>query len=249
MAKEMLLEGLNPAVAGRISPFIAEIARDYSGNIHSVHIVGSAVTPDFKEKTSVIHSVIILNKMDFGFIRYIASLGKKYRKKGIAAPLIMTPDYIKSSLDVFPVEFHDFRLIHKTVLGEDILGGLPIEPEHLKLQCEREVKARLVGLRQSYISSLGEKGLLVDFLSQSVVGCMPLLRAVIYLHGKEPPVKRHDAIRTLQEMTSINAGIFEKLLLLRAGAVKLSGEELHKTFEQYYEVLESIDKIIDELQP
>ncbi len=244
----MHLVGLNPVVADRITPFFGEMLKECPESIHSIHLVGSAVTPDFKEKTSVIHSVIVLEKVDFGFLRFIASLGKKYRKKGIAAPLIMTPEHIRNSLDAFPMEFHDFRLIHKTIMGDDIFGNLPIEKGHLRLQCEREIKVKLIGLRQSYISSLGEKGALADILSRSIVGCMPLIRALIYLLGKESPVKRHEAIRTLQELTSIDAGVFERLLMVRSGVKKPSGEEIHRIFEDYYAVLEDVDRTIEDLQ-
>src|SRR5208337_1366563 len=173
---QMLNTGdLNPVVAERSVPFFSDVQLRYPDAIHSLHIVGSAVTPDFREKGSVIHSVIIVHKIDFGFIQFIASLGKKYRKKGIAAPLIMTPEYIRDSVNVFPIEFHDFRLIHKTVAGEDVFKDIAVSKDFLKLQCEREVKVRLIGLRQSYITSLGDTGRLTEILSHSVVGCMPLI--------------------------------------------------------------------------
>src|SRR5208337_1930330 len=201
---------LNPVVAERSVPFFSEVQLGYHGAVHSLHIVGSAVTPDFREKSSVIHSVIIVHKIDFGFIEFISSLGRKYRKKGIAAPLIMTPEYIRDSIDVFPIEFHDFQLIHKTVAGEDIFKDMVINKAFLKLQCEREIKVRLIGLRQSYITSLGDKRSLAEILSHSVVGFMPLIRGLLFLFDKEPPVKRHDAIMVFQELVSIDAGIFER---------------------------------------
>lgn len=245
---ELNLREINPIVAGQVSSFFLDILRSYSHNIHSIHIVGSAVTPDFNEKTSNVNSVIILHKINFDFIRFLASLGKKYSKKGIAAPLIMTLEYVYDSLDVFPVEFHDFHLIHKTVFGEDIFGGLVIEKGHLRLQCEREIKARLIGLRQSYISSFGEKDRLANILSQLIVGCMPIIRAIIYLLGKEPPARRHDAVRTFNELTSIEAGVLERLLMLKSHAIKPSVEELHQIFEQFYSVLEKTGKVVDEIR-
>jgi hypothetical protein len=239
---------LNSVVVERIVPFFGDIQQRYPEAIHSFHIVGSAITPDFREKGSVIHSVIIINSIDFGFIQFIASLGKKYGKKGIAAPLIMTPRYIQDSLDVFPIEFHDFQLIHKTVAGDDIFKNISIRKEFLRLQCEREVKVRLIGLRQSYITSLGEKSRLAEILSHSIVGCMPLIRAVLFLSDREPPVKRRESIRAFQEVTSINAGIFENLLELRAGLIKPSREELHNIFERYHLVLESVETFVDAIK-
>ena len=236
---------LNPVVAERSVPFFSDVQLRYPEAVHSLHIVGSAVTPDFREKGSVIHSVIIIHKIDFDFIQFIASLGKKYGKKGIAAPLIMTPEYIRDSINVFPIEFHDFQLIHKTVAGEDIFKDLVIRKAFLKLQCEREAKVRLIGLRQSYLTSLGDKRSLAEILSHSVVGCMPLIRGVLFMFDKEPPVKRHDAIRVFQELTSIDAGIFERLLQLRAGLIKPSKEEVHHIFEHYHAVLENVEAFID----
>lgn len=246
--KDIRLNGLNPVVATRFAPFAEEILRAYDENIHSVHIVGSAITPDFKEKSSVIHSAIILHRMDFNFIRFIASIGKKYKSRGIAAPLVMTQDYIHDSLDIFPIEFHDFRLIHKTVVGEDIFSGLTFDRNNLRLQCEREIKARLVGVRQSYIASLGDRKYLADILSQSIVGLMPVIRAVIYLLGTEPPLKRSDAVRRFQELTTIEAGVFETILAVRGKLLKPDGEELHRIFESYYAVLQNTGSFVNELQ-
>lgn len=246
--KTVNLEGLNLVVAERIMPFLDDILKEYAEIMHSIHIVGSAVTLDFHEKTSDINSVIVLNEMDMGFVKFIALLGKKYSKKRIAAPLIMTPGYIQGSLDVFPIEFHDFRLIHKTVVGEDVLSGLQIKREYLRLQCEREAKTKLIGLRQGYISSSGDKELIATLLVRSFTGCIPLFRAIIYLLGKEPPIIRHDVIETFQGIAAADSDIFEKLMLLRNKQIKPSREDLNSIFEQYYRAIERIVKIIDELQ-
>lgn len=246
--KELDLEGLNSVVAERTSPFIWEILKSRKSDIHSIHIVGSSVTADFDEKVSDINSIIVLKKMNLGFIEFLAPLGKKYSKKGISAPLIMTPEYIQSSLDVFPIEFLDIKNIHKTVYGDDLFKDLYIDRLHLRLQCEREIKTKLIGLRQGYISSLGDKKILIERLSTSITGYIPLFRAIIYLLGKEPPVLKHDVIVTLQEMTGIETAIFEKILLLRRKKIVLSKEELSSSFEQYYSATETIGKIVDELR-
>ncbi len=244
---EISLEGLNPVVSDRIRFFIGDILKEYAENTHSIHIVGSAVTPDFNENTSDINSVIILNKMSLDFIEFLAPLGKRYGKKRIAAPLIMTPEYIQKSLDVFPIEFHDFRLIHKTIAGEDILKGLQIKKENLRLQCEREIKARLVGLIQGYISSAGDRELITTLLIRSFTGCIPLFRAIIFLLGKEPPVMRADVIGIFQEIAA-DSSVYEELMLLRNKQIKPSKSDLDHIFERYNNSLEKIGKIIDELR-
>jgi predicted nucleotidyltransferase len=245
--EELNLEGLPDNVSSMIEPFIMDILSGYRDNIHSIYIVGSSLTPDFSPKRSDINSVVVLNDMDLGFVEFVASLGKKYRKRNIAAPLIMTPHYIHNSLDVFPVEFLDLQLIHKSVYGEDILSGLKISRDHLRLQCEREVKSKLIWLRQGYISSLGDRRLLSERLSESITGYMPLFRAIIYLLGKEPPLSRRDVVVTLQELTGVETGIFERMLLLKRREINLSKDMLTASFEEYYRATERINRIVDEL--
>lgn len=246
--KTINTDRLNAAVATKIRPFIEEVSGSaHTDNLHSFYIVGSALTPDFDEKNSQINSVIVLNDMDLGFVEYLAPLGKRYKNKGVAAPLIMTPAYIESSLDVFPVEFHDFRLIHETIFGEDLFIGLEIAASHLRSQCEREIKTKLIRLRQGYISSLGDKKLLSEGFADSIVGYIPLFRAILTLLNRDAPVGRLDVIKSLEEGTGIKTGIFEKMLKLRRKQISLSKEELMGSFEEYYEATERIARIIDEL--
>ena len=244
----MNLEKLSTAVAEKIRPFFKALLDGYSGNIHSIHIVGSSLTPDYNEKTSDINSVVVLKTMDMKFFEFIAPLGRKYKKKGIAAPLIMTPDYIAGSLDVFPIEFLDFKLIHQTIFGEDILKGIDINAADLRLQCEREIKSKLIGLRQGYISSLGDRKLLTKSFADSIAGYMALFRGIIFLMGEKPPVSKLEVIHALSGATGVNTDIFRKILDIRNGKIKPGKENLKTMFEQYYTSTEKIGKCIDGYQ-
>ena len=108
---DLKFDKVKPAAAKSLRPFLDEILAAYRGKIHSIHITGTAVTDDFDEATSDANSVVVLEQMDLRFLKLLAPLGKKYGKQKVAAPLIMTPDYINSSLDVFPIEFLNIKLI------------------------------------------------------------------------------------------------------------------------------------------
>ena len=239
--------GIIPVVSNRLTPMLEELLGRHTPDIHSFHLVGSAVISDYDEKLSDINSVVVLHEMDLTFIAFLAPLGNKYGKKKIAAPLVMTPQYIQDSLDAFPVEFFDFRLIHKTIYGVDLFKDLRIDKPPLRLQCEREVKTKLIGLRQGYLSSLGRKENLTAMLLRSFTGSMPLFRAIIFLLGKEPPVARQEVLKAFGAATGTELAIFETLLKLKTGLIKPSEHELRSLFELYYDALEVIGKMIDEL--
>jgi len=243
------MEGVNEKVMARAGSFAGELLREKGDVIHSIHLVGSCLTADFDEKRSDVNSVVVLGAMDFAFVRFLAGIGRKYKKKGVAAPLVMTPEYIKSSLDVFPVEFLDFRLIHKTVHGPDVFKGLELDREHLRLQCERDMKTMLIRLRQGYISVLGDKRLIEGLLTGSITGCIPVFRAMIDILKAPPPVIRHDVIELFQKLTGVDGKAFEKALLLKSGRMKPSKDEMNALFEEYYEAVEKTGNVIDKLQP
>jgi hypothetical protein len=241
---KLSLDGITVGASSRIRPFLVEILDKFSADIHSVYVTGSALTPDFNEKKSDVNSLVILHRMSFDFLRYLALIGRKYAPTGVAAPIIMTPEYISESLDVFPIEFLELRMIHKTVYGADILNKIEIDRALLRLQCEREVKTRLMGLRQGYVSLLGDYKKISLLLARSAAGCIPLFRAIIYLKGQEPPVRKADTIAALAQVTGVSAEAFEKTLALKD---KESEIALY-IFEKYYESLESISAIINALE-
>jgi hypothetical protein len=245
---DLRFEGLKPEVSEGIRPFIEEVLAEYGANVHSIHIVGSALTEDFAPGRSDINSIFVLREMDLAFLEAIAPRGKKYGWKKVAAPLIMTPGYIRSSTDVFPVEFLSFKLIHKAVYGEDVLKDVEIDPIDLRRQCERELKVKLIWLRQGYISSLGDRKVLTGNFVGSITGYIPLFRGIIMLFGKDPPVLQEEVLKAMTEATGVDCGVFEKVLREKRERVKLSKEELDTIFEDYYGATERLGKIVDEIK-
>jgi hypothetical protein len=241
------LDKLNPVAKKIITPFLNEVLDGYREKIHSIHITGTAVTGDFNEKMSDVNSIIVLKEMDLRFLELLAPLGKKYGRKRVAAPLIMTTEYINGSLDVFPIEFLNFKLIHLTVYGEDVFENIEIDRMDLRHQCERELKSKLIWLRQGYISSQGDKKILTERFVSSITDYMPLFRGIMVLFGKEPPLAQGEVITALSDAVNADTGVFAKVLKEKREKIKLSMEELNTIFEDYYSATEKLGKIVDEI--
>ena len=240
--------GLKNDILTCYKPFLEAVLDRYRDIIHSIHIVGSALTPDYDPKTSDINSVIVLDKMDLNYLEDLAPLGKKFGKKRIAAPLIMTPEYIRNSLDVFPIEFSNIKLLHHTVFGEDIFIDVVIEKSDLRYQCERELKVKLISLRQSYISSAGDTKILNRGFIESIVGYIPLFKAIIVLLGKQVPQKNDEVLAVLEVATGVQMDAFKKVLIQKKRKAKLSIDQLNLVFEDYYKTIEKLGEITDALE-
>jgi hypothetical protein len=238
---------LKADIADRYKPFLEVLLEDHQNKMHSAYIVGSALTRDYDPKKSDINSVIVLHEMDLKFLELLAPLGKKYGKKGIAAPLIMTPAYIDKSRDVFPVEFLNIKLLHHTVFGQNIFRDLDIDRTDLRNQCERELKVKLIGLRQGYISAAGDQKILATGFADSFSGYMPLFKAILVLLGGETPQINQEILSALTDITGIRTDAFKEVLALKRRQTKPTIGRLNIVFKDYYETIEQLGEMIDAL--
>ncbi len=238
-------ETLSPALQQKISPFFDEILPGSADQIHSIYLVGAVLTEDYQEQTSKIDSVIVLQKMDLAFLDTLAPLGRKYRQQGIAAPLIMDPGYLKSSLDVFPLEFLNFKLAHLAIYGEDLFAGLEINRQELRIQCERELKGKLIWLHRIYLSSMGDKKVLAQDIVNHFGGYLPIFRGILSLLGEAPPLGLKPVLDALFAATGTKTGVFEEIYAIKNRLRQPSEEETARLFAEFYRGTEKLAEVVD----
>ena len=234
-------------ISSHFEEFAKAIESDSPVNILSIHVVGSALTPDFIPGQSDVNSIVVVDEITLEFLDFIVRLGKKYSQYGVAAPLLMTPGYIETSLDVFPIEFLNFSAIHHTMFGPDILRDLSIDRTHLLLQCEREVKSKLLWLHQGYIESLDDEKQLVVWLSNSITGYIPLFRAILFLDGHKLMLSAQDTAAALEKYIGLDTEIFKTIVRLKNPDTAEDDEQLCNCFADYYKATQDLSKYVEKL--
>jgi len=241
-------DNLSPSLLGKISPFFHEILKDSAAEIHSLYLVGSVLTEDYREGVSDINSIIVLQQMNLAFLDILAPLGKKYGKQGIAVPLIMDPAYLHNSLDVFPIEFLNFKLVHHALYGEDLLAGVEIDKKELRLQCEREIKGKLIWLHKIYVSAMGDKKVLAADIVSHFRGYLPLFRGILHLLGQAPPPGLKKAVDRLFKLTGTETQVFEEIHAIKQNPTKPSPEEISQLFGKFYQATAKLAEVVDGIQ-
>jgi hypothetical protein len=214
-------------------------------NLKSVSVVGSSLTQDFRPKTSDINTVVLLDAYNSPALSAVALLAPQMRKHRLSPPLLMTAFYIDRSRDVFGVEFLDFQLVHETILGEDPFASLQFDKKDVRLQCERELKAMLVRLRQGYIAALGNKRMIRDILISTAKGLAPLLRAMLWIVDADRP-------KTMDSTLRKAAGEFEVELTVVLAAhhwrhekPRATDAEIESTFVAVLDAVDRLTTIVD----
>jgi hypothetical protein len=241
-------ENLSPSLQEKISPFFHEILEAATPKIHSLYLVGRVLTEDYQEGVSKIDSVIVLKKMDLAFLDILAPLGNIYGKKGIAAPLIMDPGYLENSVDVFPLEFLNFKLLHHPLYGEDLLAGLEIDRQELRYQCERELKGKLIWLHRIYVSAMGDRKVLAGDIVRHFAGYLPLFRGILYMLDQEPAAGLKKVLEQLGQATGLETAVFAEIYAVTQNLTPPSPEEISSMFEKFYRATERLAEVVDGLQ-
>ncbi len=182
---ELEIKGLINPIEIPLKELTARLLNDFEGNILGICVVGSAITTDFVAHKSRINTVLIFEEDTIEVLSRIGAMGKLFKKYRFDLPLIMTKRHIERSCDVFGVEYLDIALSHKLIWGQSPFEDLKIDKADVRLQCERELKADIIRLRQGFIASKFTPIDLIDILTSCASGILPYLRAILWLCDKQ----------------------------------------------------------------
>lgn len=241
------LDAVRAEVRPAVQSFAEKLTEDVGDNMLSLSVVGSALTEDFDPRRSDINTVLLVKRRSHELLVLLAGYGRSMGKRKLRAPLLMTDEYVQQSLDVFAVEFLDFQLNHHVVLGPDPFAGLKFKKEDVRLQCERELKAALINLRQGYVQAMGKSklvgGLLVACAGQLVV----LMRAMLWLVDVERAKTAQATVRAAAERFGFEAGTVSSLVGLKRQHGLPSGDQVEGMFEGLYQAVDHLARQVDQL--
>lgn len=241
------LEKLAQPVREKTVPYCRELIGLHGDNLLGICVYGSATGSDFIPKRSNINLLVTLKELEVGDLRKSLKLVNRGIKQGIVAPLFLTPDYIDSSLDSFPIEFMEIRGNHIPIYGEDPLAAISIEMEDIRRQCERELKGKLTRLRQAYLEiGLKAKGI-EALLKESLSSLIPIFRSMLRLKGKEPPLGREEIISSFASEFGVDREVFLAVLRDKKGDERIGKERAEDFFAKYVGTIRELSTAVDRL--
>lgn len=215
--------------------------------LHSVVLYGSAAAGDFVPGASDYDVLIIANRLDFETLRQLSHPILQWTANGNPSPQCFTLPELLASADAFPIEFLDLQQSRKVIFGSDPFSSLVIAQEPLRLQLERELKGKLLLLRQKCLLLLDRPNELRNLLIASATTFLVLSRAALRLFQAEAPRQKVAALRDLAGHLSLDIQPILTLVELReSGPVDRSGNSnIDNLFRNYLATLEKLVAAID----
>lgn len=229
-----------------LGPYLKKLLEIHKDNIKSIILYGSGTSEEFVPKKSNINLIVICEKIDFDDLKKSVRIVTNGIKKGIIAPLFFTPEHIRTSQDVFPIEFLEFKDNYLVLYGDDPFTELHINEEHLRLECEEQIKGKLIRIRQAYLETSGKKGGIRNLLITSLNGIIPPIRAILRLKNITPPREKSLVLERAEELIGIDREVFTEILSIKKGQ-KVSIHKLEDIFKRYLYEIEKIAVYVDRL--
>jgi hypothetical protein len=186
-----------------------------------------------------IRNVVVLDEIDLDFVRQLGAQGASLGRLGVQAPLLMTPEYIRASLDAFPIELLEIQQSHLNLLGDDFFAPLVFKKTDVRLELERELKREVILIRQGVLSAGDRARVLVDVHAAATEQTLRLLRAFLWLHDRPAPASTAELVRVAGELTGLDVSAFA------AGA--FGRTDAFRAVETLYETVIALGNRVDRL--
>jgi len=230
----------------------AEITEDYKkifgDDLISIILYGSGTGNEFQPGKSDLNFLIILSDETIDHLDRAIETVSRWRKKKVATPLFMTKSYIESSLDSYPLEFLNIKKNYILVYGEDVLKDISLEAHHLRLQCEREIKGKLLLLREGFLETEGKQKRIKELINASITAFISIFSGLLYLKGIEIPLTRREIIQFVAKEIPINQEIFMKCLDIKQNKKKFSSSEIKDIFKTYVVEIRKLWEVVDKME-
>lgn len=226
-----------------LDEMVARLAGALGERLVSVVLYGPAAHGDDYRAVRQLHLLIVT--ADLG-PETLAQLGDPIRwwlKSGEAWPRLFTRELLRDSLDIYPIELLDITRHHRVLHGQDPLAEItPAAPELLRLQCERELREKLMRLREGYVETRARPKALRELLAASYTSFALVWRGCLHLLGAEVPLHDREVAAALAARLDLDPRPFEEVADIAEGR---GATDEPAVFARYYAGLERMVARID----
>jgi hypothetical protein len=231
-----------------LQQLVSELRTAVGENLASVILYGSSATSDQSIAASDHNVLVVLKRAEFKDLVELRTAISKWSDAGQPPPVLFTVDELARAADVFPIEFLQMQRAHQVLHGSDALESIDISPANLRHQTEYELRTKFIQLRRLYIFQTLAPAKLSALMLDSFSSFAALFRAVLILHGEEPPISNAGAVQRTVALLGLEAEPFDWILKRKAGDTsELADRELNDLFASYIQQIERVIAATDRM--
>jgi hypothetical protein len=131
-----------------------------------------------------VHTLAVIVDLGFSDLEALARRRSRWRRAGLATPVLIKRAELARSLDAFPIELGAVISRYEVVAGSDPFAGSRVDPADLRRACEVQVRSHLLHLREGYLETDGVPASIARLVARSAAPLLTLLTDLALLAGE-----------------------------------------------------------------
>lgn len=195
--------------------FVTGLRRDLGDRMRSAALFGSAARNEWIDGVSDVNVLVLVDNIDAQLLARGAATARSSVKRRVM-PLLMELEEWRRAGDVFSIELADMKDAHVPLFGDDPVVHYAADHDNLRLQAERELRAKLLHLHSGMLLA-GEDG---KRLGQLLLHALPsfttYLRAALRLAGEPVPATTPEVIDHACPLAGADPEVFQRVYRARS---------------------------------
>jgi hypothetical protein len=234
---------MQPHVRQVVDRFLEQL--DQNGGATAVMLYGSGARGEHVEGRSDFNLLVIGPGFHPATLERLGKTFGPLEGKSPTPPLLFPAAEGRRSADVFPIEIADMQVARVTVRGPDPVAGLTVQRSDLRRALERELRGKLLRLRQGYAVHCASDPDLIKLGVQSAATMAALFRSGLVLLGDTPPIESPAMIARAAGRMGFDPEPLVRYFSLRTRREDGSSGE-RSWFERYLDATEKAVQFIDQ---
>jgi hypothetical protein len=227
-----------------LEPVRAALGADFL----ACYLTGSVLTQGFDPRRSRVNVLVVVRTLGPELLDALVRAIPENRKPPSFDPLFLAHRQILKSLDTFPVEWLEIQEAHLLIEGQEVLGNLDVPRTYLRLQCEHELRGKLIQMRQTFLARAKHPDQLEPALRANASSFATLFRTLLRLEGETPPADPPRVIERIADLYRLDAEALLGAYLVRYTERRYRGAELQTLFRRFLVELDRLVDTIDEMR-
>ncbi len=196
---------------------VDKLVRTLGDRLHSVVLYGSSARGDFQKRTSDFNLIVVLRDLEPASLEALVPALSGWLRRGRPMPRLFSPALIADAADVFPIEFLDIQACRVVLHGPDAFADVVVHHDHLRLQCERELREKMMRLREGVVEARGNGRAIRRLLTTSYGTFVALFRGCLHLLGDDVPVRNDEVVAAFCRQAELDHSPFDEIAQLKRG--------------------------------
>jgi predicted nucleotidyltransferase len=240
--RSSVLQKLPVEVRRTLSAYLKDVNTACAGDLQSVVLYGSAARGDYLTDRSNVNLLLVLWTVEPTLLTRHAKIHRRWNKEGLVVPLFLTPDELRASADLYPLEYTEMQDDHVVLAGEDPFENVPIDPARLLLQCRKEISGNTIRLRQRFVEGAGSPEAISILLGLSVTSLLPALRGLLRTARRSYGATTEALLEQVQSQLGLDVSAVKEAWGIKRAVSTPGPLELPRVFGRYLTCLVTLEK-------